>query len=107
VGWGCGRGADGVIYADGGREMGVVSTKTFTATVTAAYLMALALGLHKGFLSMSDGQKRLAELAELPRLMTETLESRGPVAALAAALLSYGDFLFLVRGLHSPIALDG
>jgi len=107
VGSALAREADGMIYTHAGPEIGVASTKTFTATVTAAYLMALALGLHKGFLSMSDGQKRLAELAELPRLMTETLESRGPVAALAAELVSYGNFLFLGRGLQYPIALEG
>ena len=107
VGSALAREADGVIYTHAGPEIGVASTKTFTATVTAAYLMALALGLHKGFLSMNDGQKRLAELAELPRLMTETLESRGPVAALAAELASYGNFLFLGRGLQYPIALEG
>src|SRR5262249_36897052 len=107
VGSALAREADGVIYTHAAPESGVASTKPFTATVTAAYLMALALGLHKGFLSMNDGQKRLAELAELPRLMTETLESKGPVAALAAELASYGNFLFLGRGLQFPIALEG
>src|SRR5215470_8420860 len=107
VGSALAREADGVVYTHAGPEIGVASTKTFTATVTAAYLMALALGLQKGFLSMSDGHKRLAELAELPRLMTETLESQASVAALAAELASYGNFLFLGRGLHYPIALEG
>jgi len=107
VGSALAREADGVIYTHAGPEIGVASTKTFTATVTAAYLMALALGLQRGFLSMSDGQKRLSELAELPRLMTETLESQGAVAALAAELAAYGNFLFLGRGLHYPIALEG
>jgi glucosamine--fructose-6-phosphate aminotransferase (isomerizing) len=107
VGSALAREADGVIYTHAGPEIGVASTKTFTATVTAAYLMALALGLQKGFLSMGDGQKRLAELAELPRLMTETLESQGSVAALATELAAYDNFLFLGRGLHYPIALEG
>jgi len=107
VGSALAREADGVIYTHAGPEIGVASTKTFAATVTAAYLMALALGLQKGFLSMSDGHKRLAELAELPRLIAETLESQGSVAALAAELASYSNFLFLGRGLHYPIALEG
>ena len=107
VGSALAREADGVIYTHAGPEIGVASTKTFTATVTAAYLMALGLGLQKGFLSTSDGHKRLAELAELPRLITETLESQGSVAALAAELASYSNFLFLGRGLHYPIALEG
>ena len=107
VGSALAREADGVIYTHAGPEIGVASTKTFAATVTAAYLMALALGLQKGFLSMSDGHKRLAELAELPRLIAETLESQGSVAALAAELAPYSNFLFLGRGLHYPIALEG
>ena len=59
----------GVIYTHAGPEIGVASTKTFTATITACYLLGLALGLGRGFLAPRDGQKRLAELLEIPELM--------------------------------------
>jgi glucosamine--fructose-6-phosphate aminotransferase (isomerizing) len=107
VGSALAREADGVIYTHAGPEIGVASTKTFTATVTAAYLLAVALGLQKGFLTDRDGQKRLAELAELPGLMAQTLASQPDVADLAARLAHHTNFLFLGRGLHHPIALEG
>jgi glucosamine--fructose-6-phosphate aminotransferase (isomerizing) len=107
VGSALAREAAGVIYTHAGPEIGVASTKTFTATVTAVYLLSLALGLQRGFLTARDGQKRLAELAELPDLMAQALESEVEVAALATALATHSNFLFLGRGLHHPIALEG
>ena len=107
VGSALAREAGGVIYTHAGPEIGVASTKTFTATVTAAYLLALALGLQRGFLTARDGQKRLTELAELPDLMAQTLESQAAVATLAAELAAHSNFLFLGRGVHHPIALEG
>ena len=107
VGSALAREADGVIYTHAGPEIGVASTKTFTATVTAAYLFAVALGLQRGFLTSRDAQKRLTELAELPALMAEALESQAEVAALAIGLAAHSNFLFLGRGLHHPIALEG
>ena len=107
VGSALAREADGVIYTHAGPEIGVASTKTFTATITATYLLALALGLDRGFLTAQDGQKRLAELAELPNLMTRALASEPEVATLAAELAAHTNFLFLGRGVHHPIALEG
>ncbi len=107
VGSALSREADGVIYTHAGPEIGVASTKTFTATITAAYLGALALGLGRSFLTPRDSQKRLAELAELPALMAEALSAEPEVAALAARLDAHAGFLFLGRGVHYPIALEG
>ncbi len=107
VGSALAREADGVIYTHAGPEIGVASTKTFTATITATYLLALALGLQRSFLTARDGQKRLAELAELPDLMTHALASEPDVAALADKLAAHTNFLFLGRGVHHPIALEG
>ncbi len=107
VGSALAREADGVIYTHAGPEIGVASTKTFTATVTAAYLFALALGLQRGFLTSRDSQKRLTELAELPALMAQALEGQAEVASLATGLAGHSNFLFLGRGLHHPVALEG
>ncbi len=107
VGSALAREADGVIYTHAGPEIGVASTKTFTATITAVYLLALALGLQKGYLNGRDSQKRLVELAEIPARMTKALATRPAVAALAAGLAAHSNFLFLGRGLHYPIALEG
>src|SRR5215470_1893391 len=107
VGSALAREANGVIYTHAGPEIGVASTKTFTATITAAYLLSLALGLNRGFLTAQDGQKRLAELAEVPGLMSQAIEAQGDVAALAAELAEHSNFLFLGRGVHHAIALEG
>ncbi|MDP2702747.1 MAG: glutamine--fructose-6-phosphate transaminase (isomerizing), partial [Candidatus Rokubacteria bacterium] len=107
VGSALARRAQGVIYTHAGPEIGVASTKTFTATITACYLLGLALGLGRGFLAPRDGQKRLAELLEIPGLMREALAADGPVRALAGDLAACQGFLYLGRGVQYPIALEG
>jgi len=107
VGSALAREADGVVYTHAGPEIGVASTKTFTATLTATYLLALALGLERGFLTADEGRKRIAELLELPGLMEQALADPQPVQELAAILAEYRNFLYLGRGLHYPIALEG
>ena len=107
VGSALARMAQGVIYTHAGPEIGVASTKTFTATITACYLLGLALGLGRGFLAPRDGQKRLAELLEIPGLMRKVLADDGPVRALAGDLAASQGFLFLGRGVQYPIALEG
>jgi glucosamine--fructose-6-phosphate aminotransferase (isomerizing) len=107
VGSALSRQADGVIYTHAGPEIGVASTKTFTATITACYLLSLALGLGRGFLTPRDTQKRLAELMEIPALMRDALATEASVRALAGALVDCPNFLYLGRGVQFPIALEG
>jgi len=107
VGSALAREATGVIYTHAGPEIGVASTKTFTATLTACYLLGLALGLGKGFLTGRDAQKRIAELQEIPALMADALAGQGSAAELARELTQFGNFLFLGRGMQFPIALEG
>jgi len=107
VGSAIAREAGGVVYTHAGPEIGVASTKTFTATITAAYLLALSLGIQRGFLTARDGQKRLAELVEVPGLMAQAIATQTDVAALAAELAVHSNFLFLGRGVNYPIALEG
>ena len=107
VGSALAREADGVIYTHAGPEIGVASTKTFTATITAAYVLALALGLQRGALTATEAQKRASELLEIPGIMTEALRHQEPVAELARRLFRHENFLYLGRGVHYPIALEG
>ncbi|MEK7880092.1 MAG: SIS domain-containing protein, partial [candidate division NC10 bacterium] len=88
-------------------EIGVASTKTFTATMMACYLLALYLGRERGHLTPEEGQKRLQALLEIPRLMEATLELDSQIAELARHLFQHQNFLYLGRGLHYPIALEG
>jgi glucosamine--fructose-6-phosphate aminotransferase (isomerizing) len=107
VGSALSREATGVLYTHAGPEIGVASSKTFTATITASYLLALWLGRRRGFLPVEDGKKHIRELLELPRLMEKTLELEPRISELARDLARYKNFLFLGRGVHYPIALEG
>src|SRR5262249_29925115 len=94
-------------YTHAGPEIGVASSKTFTSTITACYLLALWLGRRRGFLAIEDGKKHVRGLLELPRLMEKTLELEPRVGELARDLARYKNFLFLGRGLQYPIAMEG
>jgi glucosamine--fructose-6-phosphate aminotransferase (isomerizing) len=107
VGSALAREAHGVVYTHAGPEIGVASTKTFTATLTALYLFALHLGRVRGVLDAAAGQARLQELLELPRQVEAALAREEEVAELARHLAERRDFLYLGRGLNFPIALEG
>ena len=107
VGSAIAREAGGVVYTHAGPEIGVASTKTFTTTITACYLVALALGERRGYLSDADARKRAEEIMEAPRFIEEALAVDGAVATLARDLARYPNFLYLGRGLHFPLALEG
>jgi glucosamine--fructose-6-phosphate aminotransferase (isomerizing) len=107
VGSALSREATGVLYTHAGPEIGVASSKTFTATLVACHLLALWLGRRRGTLLAEDCKKHIQGLLELPRLMERTLELEAAVSELARDLARYKDFLFLGRGIQYPIALEG
>jgi glucosamine--fructose-6-phosphate aminotransferase (isomerizing) len=107
VGSALARESSGVLYTHAGPEIGVASTKCFTAQIVAAYLVALWLGRTRGAITAEDVKKRIQELLEIPRLVETALELDGQVDALARHLSGVTDFLFLGRGLQYPIALEG
>ena len=101
------REAAGVLYTHAGPEIGVASSKTFTATLAACYLIGLALGRERGFLTEVDGRKRIEDLREIPALMEAALAGAPAVAALARELTECRSVLYLGRGVHHPVALEG
>jgi glucosamine--fructose-6-phosphate aminotransferase (isomerizing) len=107
VGSALARETTGTLYTHAGPEIGVASTKTFTATVTVCYLLAVALGRALDALSAIDARKRLEELLEMPELMERALAAAPAVEEVAAGLQHYGNFLFLGRGVQYPVALEG
>ena len=107
VGSALSREATGTLYTHAGPEIGVASSKTFTATLIALYLLALWLGRRRGTLLAEDGRKHIQGLLELPRLMERTLEIEPAVAELARELSRHKNFLFLGRGINYPLALEG
>jgi glucosamine--fructose-6-phosphate aminotransferase (isomerizing) len=100
------READGGIYLHAGPEIGVASTKAFTAQIVALALFALHVGRHRG-LSEAQGRELVHELARLPELLDDTLELAPVVERLAQSFVHSPNFLYLGRGVNFPAALEG
>jgi glucosamine--fructose-6-phosphate aminotransferase (isomerizing) len=107
VGSALSREATGILYTHAGPEIGVASSKTFTSTVIACYLLALWLGRSRRALPPEEARKHIEALLEVPRLMEQTLEREGQVAVMAREVAKHHNFLFLGRGIHYPVALEG
>ena len=101
------REAQGTLYTHAGPEIGVASTKAFTSQLVALQLLALFLAQEKGALSPAALQPHLEALMGLPHLLEETLKVSGAVEKVAERFANRTDFLFLGRGIHYPIALEG
>jgi glucosamine--fructose-6-phosphate aminotransferase (isomerizing) len=101
------RTADGTLYTHAGPEIGVASTKCFTAQLAALALVGLHLGRRTGALAPEAALAFARELGAIPRKMKAALERMGDVRELAGDLSGAHDFLFLGRGPNYPIALEG
>jgi glucosamine--fructose-6-phosphate aminotransferase (isomerizing) len=101
------RESDGVVYTHAGPEIGVASTKAFTTQLVALYLLALHLARVKGTLSPHERQPHLDALAHLPHVVEQVLKTDAQIQEVAARFHARSDFLFLGRGIHYPIALEG
>ena len=99
--------ADGYITMNAGPEIGVASTKAFTASIVDQYLLALYLGQLRGTLTPERQRQYVMDLARIPDLVGRTLEHDAEVQRLAQLLHHYTDFLYLGRGINYPIALEG
>jgi glutamine---fructose-6-phosphate transaminase (isomerizing) len=102
------REAHGAIYTHAGPEIGVASTKAFTSQLTALFLLALKLGQLRGKLDTNQSIALIEELSRVPLKIEETLRSRSAQCEqLAKDFSTARDFLYLGRGIHFPIALEG
>jgi len=101
------RESSGTVYTHAGPEIGVASTKAFTGQLTALLLMALYLGQVRGKLSSSASQHLMQELTRAPHKIGSILERDAHIEDLARQLFRHTDFLYLGRGIHYPIALEG
>jgi glucosamine--fructose-6-phosphate aminotransferase (isomerizing) len=101
------RESDGIIYTHAGPEIGVASTKAYTAQLIALYLFALYLADIKNVLTPSRINKYLEELRKIPKLQEEVLANQKTIAALARRHSHFGSFLFLGRNINFPSALEG
>ena len=101
------REANGTIYTHAGPEIGVASTKAFTAQLTALFLFAVYLAQVRGTLDAEESKKLLEELTRIPAKLEALLAHDEETEDLAKEYHRAHDFLFLGRGIHYPIALEG
>jgi glutamine---fructose-6-phosphate transaminase (isomerizing) len=103
------REAAGTILTHAGPEIGVASTKAFTSQLTAFMLISLYLGQLRGKLSPDCAKKLMQEFTRIPQKLETVLQADhdGFYESLARQFFRYTDFLYLARGIHYPIALEG
>jgi len=101
------REANGTIYTHAGPEIGVASTKAFTCQLTGLFILAMYLGQTRGVLDEATSRCLVQELLRIPGKL-ETVLSQDPMyEELGRKLFRATDFLFLGRGIHFPMALEG
>lgn len=101
------RVSDGVIYMNTGPEIGVASTKAFTASLVDQLLFAMALGQARGTLSPEMSQELAQAIMALPAQAGKILNQSALFKAIAEKFVDREHFLYLGRGVNYPIALEG
>ncbi len=101
------RESDALLPTLAGPEIGVASTKAFTCQLTVLACMAIAAGRARGVLTAAQEAEMVDALVELPRLMSRVLRDEDRFEKLAAGLAGARDVLYLGRGAHFPLALEG
>ncbi len=101
------REAAGTLLTHAGPEIGVASTKAFTSQLTALLILGMYLGQIRGTLNAEASLTLVQELAQIPGKMEQILSDLSPYEELARHLFRAQDFLYLGRGIHFPIALEG
>jgi len=101
------RESDAVLYTHAGPEIGVASTKAFTTQIVCLILLAVYLGRRRGFLDADRAQEIIDSLYMLPHQVESIMEEEAIIEELASLYYHHSDFLYLGRGIHYPIALEG
>jgi glucosamine--fructose-6-phosphate aminotransferase (isomerizing) len=101
------RQSDAIIYTHAGPEIGVASTKAFTTQLVSLYMLALQLAQMRGTLPLCEIERRVRELRDVSDQVNKLLTQSQAIAALAEQFYRYRNFLYLGRGIHHPIAIEG
>jgi glutamine---fructose-6-phosphate transaminase (isomerizing) len=100
------RATDAGIYLHAGPEIGVASTKAFTAQVAVLSMLAIELGRRR-HISSDEASKLISELAQIPDKIDQILEQSDHIRDIAEANINKENWLFLGRGFNYPVALEG
>jgi glutamine---fructose-6-phosphate transaminase (isomerizing) len=101
------READGTIYTHAGPEIGVASTKAFTAQLTALYIILLYLGRKRGIMSKEEARTIIEKMMHIPSQVEQILEKDEEIMKISHDFFKKADFLYLGRNVNYPIALEG
>ncbi len=101
------RESRGVLYTHAGPEIGVASTKAYTAQLCMLYLFALKLGTIRKAIESNEAKKIIKDLKRIPFLYTKILNHPRPIARIGRENAHFGCFLFLGRNINFPSALEG
>jgi glucosamine--fructose-6-phosphate aminotransferase (isomerizing) len=101
------RESDGVIYTHAGPEIGVASTKAYTAQLMVFYLLAFYLAEIRNILTSQEVARHLEGLNKIPAQQAEILQKQNAIACLARRHAHFGSFLYLGRHINFPSALEG
>jgi glucosamine--fructose-6-phosphate aminotransferase (isomerizing) len=101
------RESDSVWPTYAGPEIGVASTKAFTCQLAVLASLAIAAGTARGVLDENEARRLCTALLETPRHMVEALSQAGKIEALGHEMAKARDVLYLGRGVHYPLALEG
>lgn len=101
------RESDGVIYTHAGPEIGVASTKAYTAQLGVMMLLSLYWGKLRGALTSSEAEELLQDLQKIPAQMQRIISQKESLKVIAEKYFEARDFLFLGRGINYPNAHEG
>jgi glucosamine--fructose-6-phosphate aminotransferase (isomerizing) len=107
VGSSIARVSDAGAYTHAGPEIGVASTKAFTAQLAVLTMIALKIGHEKGTIDENRYRHLLSELHDIPEKVAAILENTDSIKAIAQKYKDANDFLYLGRGYNFPVALEG
>ena len=106
VGSSIARSTDAGVYLHAGPEIGVASTKAFTAQVAVLTMMAIELSRRR-HVSSDEATRFIKELAKIPEKISHILEQSEHIRTIAQANINQNNWLFLGRGVNYPVALEG
>jgi len=107
VGSSLARESDGILYTHAGPEIGVASTKAYTAQLSMLYLLAIKLGVNRRILSRRRLHRLVLDMKHIPSLYQKILNDQNSIAKIARNNSHFGCFLFLGRNNNYPTALEG
>jgi len=107
VGSSIARATDAGAYTHAGPEIGVASTKAFTAQVTVLTLLAMIMGSKRGTIENTKLRALMIELENIPAKIEKALELNDKIVEIAEEFKDAGNFIYLGRGYNFPVALEG